>query len=125
MLKMKRVAITIIMAVIICLLFTMTLEVKATGTDGTGTENDPITLGNLDITTDDGSANDTATPSVNTETVNTEGVQIIQPETNTATNDEGELPQTGVTEDITVMFFIVVCIISAIYAYRKIKDYNV
>ena len=124
MLKMKKVAIAIIMTIIICLLFTMTLEVKATSTDGTGTENDPITLGNLDITTGDGSTNDTTTPQ-NTATDNTEGAQIIQPETNTSENNDETLPETGVTEDITVMFFIVVCIISAIYAYKKIKDYNI
>ena len=46
---------------------------------------------------------------------------IIQPTTNTSTNSE-TLPKTGVTEDITVMFFIIVCVISAIYAYKKIRD---
>lgn len=48
---------------------------------------------------------------------------IIQPTTNTSTNSE-TLPKTGVTEDITVMFFIIVCTISAIYAYKKIRDYK-
>ena len=124
MLKMKKLAMTIIMVIIICILFTMTLEVKATSADGTGTENDPITLGNLDITTDPGDTSDTTTP-VNTATTNTETPQIIQPETNTSGNNEQTLPQTGVTEDITVAFFIVVCVISAVYAYKKIRDYNV
>ena len=50
--------------------------------------------------------------------------QIVQPET--TTNKVGNtLPQTGVTEDITVMFFIIVCVVSAIYAYKKIRDYNI
>ncbi len=48
---------------------------------------------------------------------------IIQPTTNTSANSE-TLPKTGVTEDITVMFFIIVCAISAIYAYKKIRDYK-
>ena len=48
---------------------------------------------------------------------------IIQPTTNTSTNSV-TLPKTGVTEDITVMFFIIVCAISAIYAYKKIRDYK-
>ena len=48
---------------------------------------------------------------------------IIQPTTNTSTNSE-TLPKTGVTEDITVMFFIIVCAISAIYAYKKVRDYK-
>lgn len=50
---------------------------------------------------------------------------IIQPTTNTSTSTNSEtLPKTGVTEDITVMFFIIVCAISAIYAYKKIRDYK-
>lgn len=47
---------------------------------------------------------------------------VLQPTTNT--NNGNTLPQTGVTEDITVMFFIIVCAISAIYAYKKIRDYK-
>ena len=52
---------------------------------------------------------------------------VIQPNSNRTTNSTtsgNNLPQTGVTEDITVMFFIIVCVILAIYAYKKIKDYN-
>ena len=52
---------------------------------------------------------------------------VIQPNSNRTTNSTtsgNNLPQTGVTEDITVMFFIIVCVILAIYAYKKIRDYN-
>ena len=48
---------------------------------------------------------------------------VIQPTTNSSTSGNN-LPQTGVTEDITVMFFIIVCVILAIYAYKKIRDYK-
>lgn len=41
---------------------------------------------------------------------------------NTVKNDT--LPQTGVQEDTTLFIFIGICIISAIYAYFKIKKYN-
>jgi len=34
------------------------------------------------------------------------------------------LPQTGVQEDTTLFIFIGICIISAIYAYFKIRKYN-
>lgn len=51
---------------------------------------------------------------------------VIQPTVNKVSGTtNNELPQTGVTEDITVMFFIIVCVISALYAYRKIRNYNV
>lgn len=52
---------------------------------------------------------------------------VIQPNSNRTTNSTTSgniLPQTGVTEDITVMFFIIVCVILAIYAYKKIRDYK-
>lgn len=50
---------------------------------------------------------------------------VIQPTVNTESTNSESLPQTGVTEDITVIFFIIVCTISAIYAYKKIREYNV
>lgn len=56
-----------------------------------------------------------------------EAGSVIQPNTNRTTNSTtsgNNLPQTGVTEDITVMFFIIVCVILAIYAYKKIRDYR-
>ena len=55
------------------------------------------------------------------------GGSVIQPNTNRTSNSTtsgNNLPQTGVTEDITVMFFIIVCVILAIYAYKKIRDYR-
>lgn len=55
------------------------------------------------------------------------GGSVIQPNTNRTSNSTtsgNNLPQTGVTEDITVMFFIIVCVIVAIYAYKKIRDYK-
>ena len=42
---------------------------------------------------------------------------------NTASNNE--IPQTGVTEDITVLFFIGVCAVLAIFAYKKVGDYKI
>ena len=118
--KMKKIIMVVMILFVSCLLMAMTFEVKATN-DG-----NPIIdiSGNIDITT----GNETTEPDLNTtanETANTEGNgQIIQPNTNTTENVTEELPKTGITEDITVMFFIVVFIVLAIYAYKKIRDYN-
>ena len=38
--------------------------------------------------------------------------------------EDEKLPQTGLTEDITIMFFIVLCVASAVFAYVKIRKYN-
>ena len=69
--------------------------------------------------------NNTTTNTVTNTTANTTtNNSIVQPSVNKTSTSENKLPQTGVTEDITVMFFIIVCVILAIYAYKKIKDYN-
>ena len=40
-------------------------------------------------------------------------------------NTTQTLPQTGVTDGYVVAILVTVCAISAIYAYRKIRDYNI
>lgn len=37
---------------------------------------------------------------------------------------ENNLPQTGVAEDTTLFIFIGICLVSAIYAYTKIRNYR-
>lgn len=41
------------------------------------------------------------------------------------TNKDDTLPKTGVTDGYVVAILVIVCAISAIYAYRKIRDYNI
>ena len=121
MLKTKKI-ITIIMIAILVL---------AVGVQVRATSDNPLTLNDLPLNGGDDDANAIAANeiaaneiAVNQEAANSQAV--IQPTTNTTNNmGDNTLPQTGVTEDITVMFFIIVCVISAIYAYKKIRDYNV
>lgn len=70
----------------------------------------------------------------NTQQTNVENNNQVQnnvPTNNTAlpTNNQtgatnNTLPQTGVTEDATLFVFITICVISAIYAFVKIKNYK-
>ncbi len=123
MFKLKNV---VVFLVILFLLAGITLQVNAT--DST------ISLDNLLTTSNTASTNTATINTVGTDdntvntvtTTNTAGGSIIQPEeeNDTEGSSKNDLPQTGVTEDITVMFFIVVCGISAIYAYKKIRDYK-
>lgn len=129
MVKMKKMIMVMMIVLVSCLVISMGFDVQATGV-----ADDPITLNGLDIITtpeDDTAnqiiANEMAANAIYANQVAANQIaanQIIQPETNT--NKVGDkLPQTGVTEDITVMFFIIVCVVSAIYAYKKIRDYNI
>lgn len=115
--KMKKIIMVAMIVFVSCLLITMSFEVKAVS-------DNPIDIsGNLDISLDENGTG-TTEPELNT-TSNEENSQVIQPDTNTTENATETLPQTGVTEDITVMFFIAICAVSAVYAYKKIRDYNV
>ena len=121
MLKTKKVI--ILLVVLFLALGLMCVQVNATDTN-------LIDLGGLlngGNNTNQVNETNTQAPSTN-ETSNVTGgneATIIQPNTNkTNTTANNELPQTGVTEDITVAFFIIVCAVLAIYAYKKIRDYR-
>ena len=122
MLKLRKL---VVLLVILFLLVGIAVQVQAS---------DLIDLGNLiadgnttENTTTNTATNTTTNTAANTTTnttANTTGNSIVQPSTNNAGSSGNNLPQTGVTEDITVMFFIIVCAIAAIYAYKKIRDYR-
>lgn len=122
MLKLRKV---LVLLVILLLLVGIAVQVQAS---------DLIDIGNL-ITNGNTTENTTTNTTTNTATniatntttnttANTTGNSVVQPATNNAGSSGNNLPQTGVTEDITVMFFIIVCVIAAIYAYKKIRDYK-
>ena len=120
MLKLKNVV-----AMLVILLLLLGIGVRVMAADTT------IPLENLiqintttnTATTNTGTTNTAVTNTATTNRVT--GNSIVQPNTDDDDNSaENDLPQTGVTEDITVMFFIVVCAISAVYAYKKIRDYK-
>lgn len=67
---------------------------------------------------DDGDDNNTANN-------NTENTNVTLNDKDNKNTSENTIPKTGVTEDITVIGFIVVCVGSAVYAYRKVRSYNV
>lgn len=118
--KMKKVIMVAMIVLISCALVVMSTTVKATDStlDISGDLN--ISTGNA---TTANTTNGNITPSMNT-TGNNDVIQPVTSNTTEGNSTTDTLPQTGVTEDITVMFFIVVCTVSAIYAYKKIRDYK-
>lgn len=73
-----------------------------------------------------GDTNTTSTPDTNTaNTVN--NITNITNTNNTTNNTSANetLPKTGITEDYAIIAFAVICGISAIYAYKKVKNYNI
>lgn len=83
-------------------------------------DNNPFNILNEDDTNNTQNATNDEKPAANNEkpTINDE------PNTENTNVAENNLPQTGVAEDTTLFVFIGICLVSAIYAYTKIKNYK-
>ena len=110
---MKNSKVIMEIVIIISLLFALSTVVWADNTQiiigggSTNTQNDTVTnIPNVINTTTNTNTN------INTNT-------SYRTNTNTET-----LPKTGVTDGYVVAILVTVCAISAIYAYKKIRDYN-
>ena len=119
MLKLKKM---VVLLVVLLLVWSIAIQVQATN----------LTLDLTNLTADgnavDNNGTNTATNNATLNVATNREASVVQPVANSSANDSSagnNLPQTGVTEDITVMFFIIVCVIAAIYAYKKIRDYRV
>lgn len=126
MLKSKKLFILLVVVAVVMSLMTVTVKASSGNIlnlddllqNGTNTTQNP------DDSNSNVVANEVDEPA-NTQTNTSGGGQVVQPNTNSDNSEAANnLPQTGVTEDITVMFFIVVCVILAIYAYKKVRDYK-
>lgn len=83
-------------------------------------DKNPFNILNEDDTNNTQNATNDEKPAANNEkpTINDE------PNTENTNVAENKLPQTGVAEDTTLFVFIGICLVSAIYAYTKIKNYK-
>ena len=83
-------------------------------------DNNPFNILNEDDTNNTQNATNDEKPAANNEkpTINDE------PNTENTNVAENKLHQTGVAEDTTLFVFIGICLVSAIYAYTKIKNYK-
>ena len=83
-------------------------------------ENNPFNILNEDDTNNTQNTTNDEKPAANSEkpTINDE------PNTENTNVAENKLPQTGVAEDTTLFVFIGICLVSAVYAYTKIRNYK-
>ena len=112
---MKNSKVVMEIVIIISLLFALSTVVLA--------DNTQIIIGGGSTNTQ----NDTVTniPDVINTTTNTSTNTNTNTSTSYRTNNNTEtLPKTGVTDGYVVALLVTVCAISAIYAYKKIRDYN-
>ena len=83
-------------------------------------EENPFNILNEDDTNNTQNATNSEKPATNSEK------PTVNNETNTENTNvaENKLPQTGVAEDTTLFVFIGICLVSAVYAYTKIRNYK-
>lgn len=116
-LSVKKEILLVIM--IIVMIFIISTKVLAT--------NSPI---QIPVTGENNITTNTEDTNVTTNTINT---NVITPNTqqNTITNTTGStyenttLPQTGDASDYAIFMLIVVSGIVAVYAYKKVREYNI
>ena len=81
--------------------------------------------GNTTSNTTTGNVTENTTANVQNTIANTTTNISVPSTTTNRVNTTQTLPQTGVTDGYVVAILVIVCAISAIYAYRKIRDYNI
>ena len=113
---------------ILILLLVLTLIVIQTCRVGAMTIDQILGPGNesSDLT-ENTESNNTATDLLNTATNTTNNTTNTTPITsisnNTTTNTNKTLPKTGTNENI-IIGLMVICTVAGIYAFKKVKDYN-
>ena len=81
----------------------------------------PVIIGGNSATTQNTTTDNTQSSNTTNTTYNTLNTSTTYNRTNTTNTT---LPQTGVTDGYVVAILVAVCAISAIYAYKKIRDYK-
>lgn len=118
--SVKKEALVMIMIVIAML--TICTRVFATGT----TDN-PIQIPTINTTTDPSTQQPEPTTNAETNTV-APTTNIVTPTTNTTGStyqNTTSLPQTGDASDYAIFLLIAVSIVIAVYAYKKVREYNI
>lgn len=116
---MKNLKSTKIVLIVLLLILALTFTSKVLAT---GTSDNPL---QINITTNPTTNTQTSTNTQTNITTNT-----VAPTTNTATSNyvntnTNTLPQTGDASDYAIFLLIAVSAVIAIYAYKRIKDYNI
>lgn len=116
-LSVKKLLVLFTLIAIVCMFVT---TVKASG---------PINLLHPTTTnTQGGTTTNTQTPPLTTTNTQTPGsltTNTLTTNTTPSTSEGSNLPKTGDASDYIIFLFITVCVVVAIYAFRKYKNFNI
>lgn len=127
--NLKKVLVIVMMVTIISLA-TSVLAADSTGNftdlsstlNSTNTSTTDTNTSNTSSTTNTSTATNTSTLTTNTST--TTNTPSVTTSTNTSSYNSTNLPETGIQDSLPVVVLIAVLAISAVYAYKKVKDYQ-
>ncbi len=98
------------------------------GNNSTGNNSAGTTTGNNSVTNNSGATNNSSTTGTNNGVFNTTGLTSNNSLANNASSNNSysntTLPKTGVESVAPIAILVVIFAVSAIYAYRKIKEYK-
>lgn len=117
---MKNLKLTKIVLLIITLIVILAIGIEVFAADSNGSIVLEAPTGNNSANTNTGNTNTNTNNSVVAPTINNTPRNTV----NSSSYNNTSLPNTG-AEDYTVIYVILgICAVSAIYAYKKVKDYN-
>lgn len=119
---MKNKKCILVFTLIITFLLVLITNVQATN-------DNPLNIMNINTsnntTADTNNTNNTTNTNVTTNnTENTAPILTTNNVENNSNTANTTLPQTGIAEDTALFVFIAVCIVSAIYAFIKVRNYK-
>ena len=115
----KLVKLVLIMIVGLLLTSFANYTLAVTNEDMTGTLTGNSTTGNTITLTGNDIISGTTNNTTNTTTNNS-----VLTTNNTSNYNNSSLPKTGIGDSVPSMIFVVVLVISAVYAYKKMQDYK-
>ena len=119
--------------IVLIVLIMLLLMLAATNVFATGNSGDIIQINiTTNPSTNTATPTNTTTNTVTTNTVTNIATNVAVPITNTAgstytnaTQNANTLPQTGDASDYAIFLLIAISIVIAVYAYKKVRDYNI
>lgn len=126
--KTNLMKVILVLMISAMLILSYTTIVNAADTSNTQTFDDitgtldpnSASANNANTNTGNTNTNAIASNSSNTNNTNTSNTNT----NNSSVYANSNLPSTGIGESLPLALLVVVCVISAIYAYKKIKDYR-
>lgn len=120
---MKRMSVkkeVLVMIMIVMAVLTISSKVLATGAG-----DNPIQIPLINTTTDPATQQPTTNTETNTTAPTTNTVTPVTNTTGSTYQNTTSLPQTGDASDYAIFLLIAVAVVVAIYAYKKVREYNI